>query len=45
MYLVVMKYGISAPVAIVSVLAVMMMIAAIIRDCDRGGPDEDFPEI
>ena len=45
MYLIVLRYGISAPLAIASVISVMMMVAAIIRHCDRGGPDEDFPEI
>lgn len=45
MYLIVMRYGVSLPVALVSVASVMMMMAAIICRCDVGGPDEDFPEI
>ena len=45
MYLIVMKYGISASVAVASIIAVIAMIVAIICHSDSGPGDDYFPEI
>jgi hypothetical protein len=43
--LIILKYGISAPVAIASIIAVIAMIIAMIWHCDGGPSDDYFPEI
>jgi hypothetical protein len=40
-----MKYGISASVALASIIAVIAMVVTIIFHCDRGPSDDYFPEI